>query len=454
MASYTKRLKADLDSAAAAGIITPDQSARIYAHIHPGGLLDSFKASTWIAVISGVLITAGVSLIIAHNWDKIGAAAKVFSFLIVMWGVAQAVISFEDRPAVAVPSEVLWFFMPIIGIGLYAQVFNLSGDPVKPYLVWLTLSLPLAALSPRKASAIIAIMLAFAIMYCGSFSPGNMITLISRYASPASPLLWHWAWPAGLAGAAFLLYFFKLKAAGGPYRLTGLSLGWLMLVFLSPTALQVRSPVFITLTAISLAVIWLLLSRDEGAETTQLPLYTWTAVVYGMTFFWHYNPGTMNYRDDTMAGMAAAWAVFAAAMMLIAARPISFFSSDKRLQAGSRIALAVSMISAFLLFDASVLGAKTIAVLANALLMLTGLAFILDGSKNSNEKEINRGAALIFLVIVTRFVDIFGSLVRSGLAFIAAGLFFAALAWGLNKGRKAIIGHIKTPSPDTATKGV
>ena len=214
-----------------------------------------------------------------------------------------------------------------------------------------------------------------------------------------------------------------------------------MMVFLTPTALQLKSPVFITLAAISLAVTWLLLSQDERAETPKLPLHVWTAVVYGMTFFWHYNPVAMEYRDGSMAGMMAAWVVFAAALLLIAARPIKFFSSDKRLQAGARIMLAVSMISAFLLFDASAAGAKTIAILANALLTLTGLAFILDGSKNSTEKEINHGAALIFLVIVTRFVDIFGSLVRSGLAFIAAGLFFAALAWGLNKGRKAIIAN-------------
>ena len=442
MASYYKRLKSDLDSAASAGIITPEQSAKIYANIQSGSFSGSFKASTWIAVISGVLITAGVSLIIAHNWDRIDAAVKVLAFLLVMAGVAQAAMSFEEKTLIAVPSEVLWFFMPIIGIGLYAQVFNLSGDPVKPFLVWLTLSLPLAVFSPRRTPAIIAVILAFAIMYYGSFLPNNMLSLdqISEpILSGRTPQpLWHWVWPPILAGAAFSLYFFKLKAAAGPYRLTGFCLAWLMMAFLSPTALKLRSPVFITLAAISLAVVWLLLSQDEE-ETPQLPLYAWTAVVYGMTFFWHYTPGAINYRDETMAGMMAAWIVFAAALLLIAARPIKFFSSDKRLQAGAKIALAVSIISAFLLFDASAAGAKTIAILANALLALTGLGFILDGSKNSNEKEINRGAALIFLVIVTRFMDIFGSLVRSGLAFIAAGLLFAALSWGLNKGRKAII---------------
>src|SRR3989339_291343 len=258
MASYYKRLKNDLDSAAAAGIITPEQSDKLYTHIHSSGFLGSFKASTWIAVISGVLIAGGISLIIAHNWDNIGAAAKVLAFLLVMAGVAQAAISFDSKPSVAIPAEVLWFFMPVIGIGLYAQIFNLSGDPVKPYLAWLALSLPLAVFSRRKTPAVLAILLTFAVMYYGSFTPGNMLTLVTRYNNPSLPPLCHWAWPAGLAATAFGFYFFKFKASSGPYYLTGLSLAWLMLAFLAPTALKLRSPVFIMLAAISLAVIWLM----------------------------------------------------------------------------------------------------------------------------------------------------------------------------------------------------
>ena len=171
-----------------------------------------------------------------------------------------------------------------------------------------------------------------------------------------------------------------------------------------------------------------------------------------MTFFWHYNPAGADMKDGSMAGMLAAWAVFAAALLLTAARPIKFFT-EKSLQAGARIALAVSMFSAFLLFDPSETSAKAIAIAANVLLVLAGLAFITDGSRNSQEKEVNRGAALIFLVIVTRFVDLFGSLVRSGLAFIAAGLLFAGLAWGLNKGRKAILGRMAAgPGVDNGIK--
>ena len=101
------------------------------------------------------------------------------------------------------------------------------------------------------------------------------------------------------------------------------------------------------------------------------------------------------------------------------------------------------MVMVFLLFDATQFNARIIAVGANLMIILTGLALIMDGSGSSNEKEINSGVSLIFLIIVTRFIDLFGNLLRSGFAFIAAGLALAGLAYLVNRGRKALISAVK-----------
>ena len=47
--------------------------------------------------------------------------------------------------------------------------------------------------------------------------------------------------------------------------------------------------------------------------------------------------------------------------------------------------------------------------------------------------------ALLTLLMISRFIDYFGSLLRSGSAFMAAGLLLALLAWAMHKGRKALI---------------
>ena len=53
-------------------------------------------------------------------------------FLLVYATVAIIAIKTADnKSTINAPAEILWFFLPIIGIGLYAQIFNLSGDPAE-----------------------------------------------------------------------------------------------------------------------------------------------------------------------------------------------------------------------------------------------------------------------------------------------------------------------------------
>jgi hypothetical protein len=76
---------------------------------------------------------------------------------------------------------------------------------------------------------------------------------------------------------------------------------------------------------------------------------------------------------------------------------------------------------------------------------LLGLAFYLGwlGLRKGQAKLINWAAALVGLLVVTRFIDTFGGLLRSGVAFIITGLLFIALAWGFQAGRKRLIAMAK-----------
>lgn len=112
---------------------------------------------------------------------KIGAVAKMGAFLLLLAGAAEAAMRLEERPAAAIPLETLWFFMPALGIGLYAQIFNLSGDPVKPYLVWAALSAPLALFSKRPLAAYLTSGLLCAVLYWGTLSSSNMLALTAGY---------------------------------------------------------------------------------------------------------------------------------------------------------------------------------------------------------------------------------------------------------------------------------
>lgn len=438
MASYYKKLKRDLTAAAAGGLLTRQQADAVYENLYAKRLFASFKAVHWIAIIAGLFIAGGLSLIIAHNWDELGPAAKIAGYLAAYAAVAAAAIHWEEKPAVGIPAGIIWFCMPALGIGLYAQIFQLSGDPVKPLAAWAVISLPLAFLTARRVAAALSAVLMFAVVYIGAFTPDNMFSLVKwRFFSDEILPPWtNWLPVAGMFGALFCVYFARLRPAWAD-KVAGASLIWAFLALVNPTAMQLHSPAFILLAAVSLAVLWLGLGAADG-QPWRLPLLVWFAVVYLMTFFWHHKPA-FSHGADSLSGIVAAWLIFAAAAVLTMLRPVKAAGGGKKGDIAAKTLLLISMISAFLLFDATETGYKAIAVIANALIILSGLGLIVSGSAESDEKRINTGIAAVFLIIITRFLDIFGTLMKTGLAFILSGLVMAALAYFLNRTRKALI---------------
>ena len=438
--AYDKKLKADLAAAASEGIITPEQAAYVWEKAYARRTFASFKAAHWIAAAAGLFVALGLILIVASNWDKIGAIAKMGAYLLLFAGAAEASLRLEDKPAAAIPLETLWFFMPALGIGLYAQIFNLSGDPVKPYLVWAALAAPLALFSKRPLAAYLTAALLIATLYWGTLGGKSMLSLAAyRGVGDAQPL-WHWALALAVLAAGIAIY---------PGRKTGRPLAagviWLFLMLVNMTAIMVRTPALMLLAGMSLAVLWLSFGREPDEDRAGLPLIAWTGAVYAMTFFWHYR--THEYSRyggaDTIAGGALTWLLFAGALITV------LFKKQRLLPEGrmeawlAKSLLAASMLGAFLLFDANEASAKILAVLANLMLAAFGAGCIVSGAKNSDERLINRGVLVIALTAITRFMDLFGGLLKSGLAFIVTGLAFAALAYFVNKGRKALIESVK-----------
>ncbi|MDO8804238.1 MAG: DUF2157 domain-containing protein [Elusimicrobiota bacterium] len=434
--SYYKKLKTDLTGAAAAGIITPEQADKVWERSYSGRTFASFKAAHWIAAASGLFIALGVILVAAHNWDKIGDIAKMGAFLLLFAGSAEAAMRLEEKPSAAIPLETLWFFMPALGIGLYAQIFNLSGDPVKPYLVWAALSAPLALLSKRPLAAYLCSILLFAVLYWGTLGSTNMLSLTMGRNAAVQPL-WHWGLALAVLGAGFALY--PGKKLGKPL---GAAAVWLFFMLVADTAIKVRSKALVLLAGMSLAVLWLAWGRGEDEDARPgLPLTVWVGAVYVMTFFWHYRPDSyrLHGQDTTALGTMITWAAFAGALVTLAVRKQRLLPEGKMEDYLAKGLLAASMLCAFLLFDANEGSAKIMAVIANLILAAFGAGCIISGAKNSDEKMINRGVLVITLTAVTRFVDIFGGLLKSGVAFIITGLAFAALAYLINRGRKALI---------------
>ena len=110
-----------LAGAEAAGIITADQRERILTHAATSGAARSrLDGASWLGIFAGLFVVAGISLLIATNWEDIGPLARIGAFLVALAAVGEGAIRFRDRSlGLSVPLEVLWLFLPLLGIGLY-----------------------------------------------------------------------------------------------------------------------------------------------------------------------------------------------------------------------------------------------------------------------------------------------------------------------------------------------
>ncbi len=82
---------------------------------------------------------------------------------------------------------------------------------------------------------------------------------------------------------------------------------------------------------------------------------------------------------------------------------------------------------------------KTASVTANLAYLGFALWLIREAVILKQPKRINWAIMLIGLLVFTRFIDYFGTMLQSGVAFIVAGLFFVGSAWLLNQGRKKLL---------------
>ncbi len=428
--AYIDRFRQDLAECADAGVLTQEQARRAAAHVAERQDAQRIRGLTWIGLAAGLSPPVGLVLIISHNWERIPALAKMAAFVALLASTGAATLGTKDRGlAVNVPLELVWLFLPLAGIGLYAQIFQLSGDPMKPYLIWLLLSAPLAWYSPRAAAAVVHTAGALAVLWFGTLSTHGVLSLID---------------PQG-AGLVLVCLLLLAAALQSHFRLApehrvvaaGAALGWVLAILGTGTPLQVKDSGLIFAAATALSVLWLAVSvaLTQSEKPRALPRTAWLAAIYFGTFLWHVRDVPAIHIGETPAGAAFVFTLAAAALAAVFLIPGEALSRDERRVAWARSILAVSIVLPF----GALLLPQEVGAACNVLLAAAAVGLMWNGSVEGRVGQINAGVGVLFLLIVTRFVDVFGTLLQGGLAFIAAGGILAGLSYALHQGRRELL---------------
>ena len=438
-----------LSGAVTAGIITTAQRDALVAygatHQPSAGRLGG---AGWLAVCAGLFVVAGVSLLVARNWEDIGPTVRVGAFLVLLLGVGEAAIRSRERSlALALPLELVWMFLPLLGIGLYGQTFQLSGDAIQPYLAWLALAAPLAWLSPRPVVATLHTAGLVIVLFCGNYlidgfsmlvgSGGPARGMLALTGEPANPA----AWVLSVVILALtVLQSLRLVPEHHRHHCVGVVAVWVFGVLIAPTPLHVEHPGWIILAALSLATLWVVVlayletSFEERAAATAI----WLGSIYVLTFLWHMTEPADG--DVSRIGGGVIIGAIALALAATAMLPLSRLSPRPGWGRLAKLALSVPIAVALLFLADDMQLVWLAAVAMNVILFAMAIGLMWHGSLVHEPSQINAGVLVLVAMLITRFLDVFRSMLQSGLGLIAAGALLAGLAWALERTRRRLIG--------------
>jgi len=135
---------------------------------------NSQNRRSWVSFgIAGIGVTAlvtGVISIIASNWEDLGDAVKLSSYFVLQTAIGVIFLRYERQKGVvrevslAIFALLLW-----AGIGLFAQVYNLSGAWWQAMLFWVCITTPATLYSNSWAlcSLWCVTLVATSAMWCG-----------------------------------------------------------------------------------------------------------------------------------------------------------------------------------------------------------------------------------------------------------------------------------------------
>lgn len=431
------------------GIITGAQRTALLAHASEVAEREPrFGGVAWLGVFAGLFVVAGISLLIARNWDEIGPTVRVAAFLLLLAAVGEAAIRFRGRAlAASLPLELVWFFLPLLGIGLYGQTFQLSGDPVSPFLVWLALATPLAWLSDRPVAATLHTFALAVVLFLGNYvaEPASVLTGVGTVVLPGLlALTGRGGAPTAWALSAVILVVvavqsLRLLPRAHRHHFVGIWAAWLFCLLVAPTPFRLRHEAWLVLGGLGLVTLWVVVvaALDTSFEERAAGIAVWLASLYALTFTWHID--SVASGDTTRLGMLVAGGAAVGAIGCALALPNARFSPHASWALGMKVALVAPLVTTALYFSDDVQLIWAAAGIFNVLLIAIAVGLMWHGSLVHEAAQVNVGVLVLVGILVTRFLDVFGNMLRSGIGFIVAGLLLAGLSWALERTRRRLI---------------
>jgi len=375
------------------------------------------------SALGAVLVGLGVILFFAYNWQDIPKAVKltlVFGALAAAHGSAmllsrRADARIEARPALVEGLHALGTMLFGAGIWLVAQIYHIDEHYPNAFLVWSLGALALAWALPSPVQALLAL---FLVAFWAGVEVFQFHTPI--HAAPllvvlgVLPLAW-WRRSAALLFCTLAVLF----------TVTAFAVGWIQFEALIPLLFMMGAAAVISGVAAQATAF----PTAEG-PLRNIGLLVVLGIGYALTFpriasslgqLKFTRPGLVIYFGAAGVALLAA---LAAAAVVFARGGLAQLDVYRRWQLALLcVGLAIVLVS---VFSHSRPDGWAIALPFNAIVLGLAALLILEGGARLQPSRVGIGCLIFALVTVSRYTDLFSSLLVRAAVFVAlgAGLFF------------------------------
>lgn len=411
-AAHTRWLREQLPALVEQGLLDAGTADRLRRHYEDEDRGAGAKVvRVLLGTLGAVFVGGGVILLVAHNWDELGRAARTAlsiaplagALALVAWVVATGRGEAWREGAAAI-----WTLAIAATISLVSQTYHLPGDWESFLRGCLLLAFPVAYLLDASTAALLYLLGLLA--WVGGARDGDASLLFWPLLGLVLPFaVWRWRRFPAAAGSEMLGWAVAATVAFGiPSGLTRLDDAvWGPLTVTGGVGLW-------AIGVIACEWRWERPFRVIGGLTALV-----VAFVLSFSDTWRHAALVTieGGRTTVVEGVAVVTVVIAAGALLVAA--MRRRGAELVLPAGAGVPVAWAALAL-----ARTAGEESAAVAMNLYLLALGGVLIAQGLREDRLRRANVGTAIVGVLILLRFFDTdWGFLVR-GAAFIAVGLAF------------------------------
>lgn len=407
-------------------VITEDTAERIREYYRDNKRNSGFTLSTVFAIFASLLVSLGIILIIAHNWDELSKVLKVaFAFIPLLTAQSLCLYTLvRKRNSIAWKEGSATFLFFSLGacMALISQIYHIPGDLAEFVFIWMIFCLPAIYV---MNSSVMSILYLTGITYYG---------VETGYWSNASgSALWYW-----LMLFVALPYYYLLLHKRPQSNFTVYH-NWV--IPLSVTAvlgtLSASLPELMYIAYMSLFGVFYLGGQSSFFSSYKrrnngyliLGALGTISLLLSLSFEWFWEK--LPAKDFDLSFLFVSPEFFVALVLSCAALLLLYQSKRLHIQ---RIKPLDCIFLVFVVIFMIGIYSMISLILINIMLLLVGMMTIREGVRSDHLGVLNYGLLIIIALTTCRFFDTDLSFVLRGILFIAVGVgIFILNSWMLKK---------------------